>query len=262
MSVYEVQAVRYATRRALKSELYHRFESYGEPDSEATLDYYFWVLRDGARAILVDTGLDPEVGRRRGRTLLCEPLEAMGRVGVGAQNVAQVIVTHFHYDHVGNVAAFPEAELLVPSRELDFWTGPLASRSQFAEHVEAAEIARLEAAHAAGRVRLLADETIVAPGLTAVTVGGHSPGQLILLVETRRGLVVLASDSIHFYEEYELDRPFAIIADLAGMYHAYDRLRHLQVERNAIVLPGHDPAVMARFPSLGGAAEPIGVRIA
>jgi glyoxylase-like metal-dependent hydrolase (beta-lactamase superfamily II) len=262
MSVYEVVAVRYATRRAWKSGLYHRFESYGEPDTEASLDYYFWLVRDGPKAILIDTGFDPDVGERRGRTLLCEPREAMRRAGLSIENVAQVIITHFHYDHVGNIDAFPNAELLVPQRELDFWTSPPAGRAQFAEHVEPAEIARLEAACGSGRGRALSGEETIAPGLTAITVGGHSPGQLVLLVETARGLVVLASDAVHFYEELELDRPFAIIADLADMYRGYDLLRELQRDRQAIVVPGHDPGVMARFPSLGGAEEGIGVRVA
>ena len=31
---YEVQAVRYGTLRTSKAELFHRHESYGEPDAE------------------------------------------------------------------------------------------------------------------------------------------------------------------------------------------------------------------------------------
>lgn len=257
-----VVAVRYATLAASKSAFFLRYESYGEPDAEQNLDYYFWVLGEGPDTVVVDTGFDPAVGACRGRTCLCAPREALARLGVDAASVSRVLVTHLHYDHVGNVDAFPNAELLVPERELRFWTGPLAGRGQFAQHVEAAEIERLAEAWRGGRVRTIAGHTEVAPGVTAVEVGGHSPGQQIVLVDTGGGLVVLASDAVHLYEELERDRPFAIVASLPEMYEAYDLLRGLCRERGAIVVPGHDPEVMRRFPGVEGPAGDIAVRLA
>jgi glyoxylase-like metal-dependent hydrolase (beta-lactamase superfamily II) len=260
--MHEVLAVRYGTLPSLKSHLFYRYEAYREPDAEQSLDYFFWVLRGGDRTLVIDTGFDPAVGRRRGRTCLCSPREALGRLGIDPQSVAQVMITHFHYDHIGNLDAFPNAELIVPERELQFWTGPSAERPQFAEHVEPAEIARIEEAHRRGRVRTLAGQASVAPGVTAITVGGHSPGQQVLLVEDARGPVVLASDAVHLYEEFERDRPFAVIANLEEMYGAYDLVRRLCEESRAVLVPGHDPAVISRFPGLGGDAEGIAVRVA
>jgi glyoxylase-like metal-dependent hydrolase (beta-lactamase superfamily II) len=255
----EVLAVRYGTRRSLKSALYHRYESYGEPDAEQSLDYFFWVLRGGAPTIVVDTGFEPEVGRRRGRIGLCPPREALGRLGLDAGSVAQVVITHFHYDHIGNLDAFAKAEILVPERELEFWNGPLAVRSQFAEHVEPDEILRIRELCRQGRVTTLEGRSTIAPGVTALTVGGHSPGQVVLRVETARGPVVLGSDAVHFYEELESDRPFAVIANLEEMYLAYDLVRELCAEPGAVLLPGHDPAVMTRHPGVGGEAEGLAV---
>jgi glyoxylase-like metal-dependent hydrolase (beta-lactamase superfamily II) len=51
-----------------------------------------------------------------------------------------MVLTHLHYDHTGNLGRFPNAELLVPARELEFWFGPLARRAQFAHAVEASEL--------------------------------------------------------------------------------------------------------------------------
>jgi glyoxylase-like metal-dependent hydrolase (beta-lactamase superfamily II) len=259
---YEVVAVRYGTVRSLKSSYFHRYESYGEPDADQVLDYYLWVLRDGGRTLLVDTGFDPAVGRRRGRTCLCPPVDALGRLGVSPATVSQVLVTHFHYDHIGNLDAFPDAELVVPERELEFWTGPMAGRAQFSELVETGEIARIDGAYRAGRVRTITGRATVAPGVTAITVGGHSPGQQVVLVEGSRGPVVIASDAAHFYEELERDRPFSVIADLEEMYRAYDLLRGLSSEPGVPLVPGHDPDVMTRFPDVGGDAAGIAVRIA
>ena len=42
---YEIHAVRYATLHSRRSELFYRHSSYGEPDAEIDMAYYFWVLR-------------------------------------------------------------------------------------------------------------------------------------------------------------------------------------------------------------------------
>jgi len=61
------------------------------------------------------------------------------------------------------------------------------------------------------------------------------------------GTAVLASDALHFYEEVERDRPFAILADLPAMYRAYDTLAQLAAQPGTHLVAGHDPAVRARF---------------
>lgn len=253
---YEVVAVRYATRETTKSECYYRYSSYGEPDAPYRMDYFFWLLRSGDETIVVDTGFDPEVGARRGRSLVVAPLDALARLGVEPGAVSLLVLTHLHYDHTGNLEPFADAELVLPRRELEFWSGPLASKAQFAAIVEPAEIERVVAAQRAGRVRLFDGSTQVAPGIEAIDVGGHSPGQAILVVEGVDGPVVLASDAIHFYEELERDRPFEVLADLAEMYAAYDVLREHE-RAGAVVVAGHDPEVVTRF--AGGAG---GVRVA
>ena len=259
---YEVLAVRYGMLRAPKSHLYHRFEAYGEPDAEVEMAYYFWVLRGRGETILIDTGFDPGVGARRVRTCLCPPVEGLRRLGVEPEAVSAVIITHLHYDHIGNLDAFPHAELVVPRRELEFWSKRSSRRFQFAAHVEAREVALLEEASRAGRVRLTDGVEEIFEGVTAHSVGGHSPGQQVTVVSALGGDVVLASDAVHFYEEFELDRPFAVIADLQRMYAAYDLVRELLVPDGAVLIPGHDPQVMTRFPALDLQSDGIAVRLA
>ncbi len=234
--------MRYAMLRSSKVALYHRHEIYGEPDAEIEMAYYFWLLRRGGETIVVDCGFDPEVGARRGRTCLVAPLDALRALGVDPASVSTVVVTHLHYDHIGNLAAFPAATLVVPRRELDFWTGPMASRAQFASVVEPGEIAFVARAAAEGRVRLIDGSEEIADGVRAITVGGHSPGQQVVVVRGTGGDVVLASDAAHFREELELRRPFAVLHDLERMYAAYDLLDELAAA-GAVIVPGHDPGV-------------------
>jgi glyoxylase-like metal-dependent hydrolase (beta-lactamase superfamily II) len=247
---YEVLAIRYATREASKAESYYGYEAYGEPDAEIGMDYFFWVLRDGDDVALVDTGYSVEAGERRGRTTLCPPLEALERAGIERSSIGHLVLTHLHYDHCGAVRALAGVPMTVHRRELDFWSGPLAEKAQLAHLIEPDDVAAVSAA--ADLTVLDGRAATIAPGIEAICVGGHSPGQLLLVVDAARGPVILASDTIHYYEELELDRPFEVFVDLAELYEGYATLRELAARPGAVLLPGHDPEVCRRFPSDDG----------
>jgi len=253
--VYEVTALRYGTRETRKSECYLDWNSYGEPDAEIGMDYFFWVLRSGDTSIVVDTGFHPGVGERRGRTCLYPPVEGLRRIGVEPESVETVVLTHLHYDHTGSVEAFANAELVVQRSELEFWTGAEAQQPRHAAVIEAQEIERI----ASSRLRLLDGDGRIAPGIEAICVGGHSPGQTVLVVDAESAPVVIASDAIHYYEELELERPFEVYYDLEAMIEGYRTVRRLAARPGAALLAGHDPEVMSRFPVI---EDGLGVRIA
>ena len=253
MSGYEVLAVRYGTRLARKAENYLNFHVYGEPDEELPMDYFFWVVRDGERTIVVDCGFGADAGRRRGRTLLADPGVALMALGIDPAAVTQLVVTHAHYDHIGNLDRFPAAEIVIARREYEFWTGPYAGRTQFAHSTEAVELNRLAAAGAQGRLRLVEQTLDLVPGIELIVVGGHTPGQLVAQIavddeDGRPGAVILAADALHFYEELERDRPFFVVADLVDMYRGFDLLREMSADPGRLLLAGHDAEVPARFP--------------
>ena len=252
-TTYEVIAVRYGTRTSTKAEIYLNYSTYGEPDEPLGMDYYCWVARNATRTVVIDTGFGPEGGARRRRTTLVPPVAALARLGIDAATVRQVIVTHAHYDHIGNLAAFPAAEVIIARREFEFWTGPYARRQQFAWSTESAELAHLNDVHRQGRLTAVEGTYAVAPGIELLTVGGHTPGQVILLVAVEGGgQAVLASDAVHYYEEIERDRPFAFVADLEAMYRGFDLLKEITAEPGRVLVPGHDPEVMGRFAPLDG----------
>jgi glyoxylase-like metal-dependent hydrolase (beta-lactamase superfamily II) len=248
----EILAVRYGHRVTTRAESYLNFHLYAEPDAKIDIDYYFWVIREPAGE--VDTGFAPQVGDRRRRAHHTTPADALPALGIDPENVTAIVITHAHWDHIGNIRQFPHAQLVMTEAEYDFWTSPLAARAHFAANAEPDEIALLSQARKEDRVTLFTGQRAIAPGVELIEVGGHTPGQLIVAATTAGGATaVLASDALHFYAEAEQDRPFAIVADLPAMYRAYDTLNGLAGQPGTHLVAGHDPLVSQRF-----AAHPSG----
>lgn len=252
-----VVAIRYGMLQTTLAAAFFGFDAYGEEDAPLRMDYYFWLVRRGGRTIVIDTGFAPRAGRGRGRICLVEPSVALAHVGVDPARVEQVVITHLHYDHIGNLDLFSEAEFLIDELELDFWTGPYGGRPQFALHNDERGMEYLAAARRRGAVTTVGPEHEVADGVLVQRLGGHTPGQQIVRFDTGGGELLLTSDASHFYLELQRDWPFAIHHDLEEMYKAYDAIRSFG-NAGAVVVPGHDPLVMERFDAIGE----VGVRLA
>ncbi|MFB2597784.1 N-acyl homoserine lactonase family protein [Herbiconiux sp. P17] len=249
---YEVSIARYGTRVGRRSEVYLNHHLYREADDPIVMDYFVWLVRGEGVEIVIDTGYSVAGGESRGRTLLMNPPELFASLGVHPENAPLVLITHAHYDHIGNLAHFRESPIVIAQKELDFWSSRHAQRVQFHHSVEDEELAELFAAVDAGRVTAFTDRIEIAPGIEMIEVGGHTPGQSVVRVPTAAGVVLLASDAIHYYEEFDRDMPFSSVAELVAMYEGFDRIREMldagEIEH---LVAGHDPATLDRFRPLG-----------
>jgi glyoxylase-like metal-dependent hydrolase (beta-lactamase superfamily II) len=171
--------------------------------------------------------------------------------------VKDVVITHLHYDHVGNFELFPSATLHLQELEMRYATGRYMCSECFRGAFEAEDVVGVVRRVYQGRVRFHDGDAEIAPGVSVHLVGGHTMGLQVVRVATRSGWLVLASDASHFYANMEQARPFPIVWSVADMIDGYQRMRTLTDSPERII-PGHDPLVMARYPapdaSLAGVA--------
>lgn len=253
--MYEVYAIRYGT---VSRRYGDNFVGSGDPHDdnlEAEFNYYVWLARSANRTFVIDTGFDAEVGQRRGggRRTLISPDAALKRLGVDAREVKDVVITHMHYDHVGNFALFPKARFHLQEREMIFATGRYMGYRLFSHSFEVKEVMEMVRKVYEGRVEFHDGDVELAPGLSLHRIGGHTGGLQSVRVYTRLGWIVLASDAAHLYDNMSQERPFPIIYDLGAMVRGWRRLREL-ADDPSWVIPGHDARVMSRYPAVEGLA--------
>ena len=246
---YEIVAIRYATKQDRTAARNFLF-----PDDHTALmpiDYFVWAITGGGRTIVVDTGFDTTVAARRGMGLLRSSVEALALVGIDAATVQDVVLTHLHYDHAGCMEAFPAATFHLQDAEMAFATGRCMCQPVLRMPMEV-DITVTAVRHVyAERVRFHDGTATIAPGITLHLVGGHSGGLQIVRVPTARGSVVLASDAAHFWANIRTRNPFPLVVDIARMADGW-RLCEELADGPDHIIPGHDPLVLQRFPTMPG----------
>jgi glyoxylase-like metal-dependent hydrolase (beta-lactamase superfamily II) len=160
--------------------------------------------------------------------------------------VEHVIVSHLHYDHVGNYALFPNATFYVQDAEMNFYTGRYAATPAFRHSVEVDDIVAMVRYNYEGRVSFVDGEQQIVPGVRVHKVGGHTAGMQIVSVATKEGQAVVASDASHYYYNFEKGIPFNTLHDIPNMYEAFKRLYEL-ADKPELIIPGHDPLVQERL---------------
>lgn len=239
---YTIYAVEYAQRTTNSSELfvgdYH--------NTPMKMTYFVWALTNGTQNVVVDLGFTEPVGTRRGREFLRCPSVGLSMLGIDCTKVEHVVLSHFHYDHVGCYALFPNATFYIQDAEMQFYTGRYVRQAAFRHSVEVEDVLALVRMNYEGRLAFVDGDKEILPGISVHKVGGHTAGMQIVTVQTKEGRAVVASDASHYYHNFEHNVPFSSHHDLPGMYYGFQRLRDL-ADKHELILPGHDPLVLERL---------------
>jgi glyoxylase-like metal-dependent hydrolase (beta-lactamase superfamily II) len=151
------------------------------------------LVQTAQRTLLVDTGagsFDRETGRL--------PVN-LAALGVSLEDIDTVIITHAHPDHAGGTLtakggpAFPAARYVMWRREWEFWMGDASSGRAPDRHIA---YARKQLGPIESRVDLIEPPVEIAPGVTLIAGSGHTPGQLLVELDSGSERLLSVSDLV------------------------------------------------------------------
>jgi glyoxylase-like metal-dependent hydrolase (beta-lactamase superfamily II) len=254
---FEVYAIRYACVDRKASENFLG----GDPhEAGMPMDYFVWLARSKSKTWVIDTGFNQQAAVKREREFLRSPAEGLELLGVDVNNAEDVIITHLHYDHIGNFDLFPKAQFHLQDSEMAYATGRYMANPLFGHAFEEDEIVAMVRNVYKGRVSFYDGDAELAPNISVHHVGGHTKGLQVVRLWTRKGWLVLASDASHYAANMNERRPFPIVVDIAQMIDGWDKMKTL-VDDPANIIPGHDPEVMNIYPAPSAELEGIAVRL-
>jgi glyoxylase-like metal-dependent hydrolase (beta-lactamase superfamily II) len=241
---YEVYAVRYATLLGFpKSALV-----LGADSTKLDLAMMVWVVKGEGRTLLVDAGFYRDEFRKAWKTDgYLTPAEAVKKLGIEPGAVTDIVISHMHWDHADGADLFPKAKVWVQREEFEFYRDPA---NQSKTGVFPSDVQMFQKIEQDGRLGLVnGDSVSVAPGILFYIGGRHTKQSQYVSVPTAKGTVVIASDNLYLYDNLDRRRPIAATWDTVSNLKAQDRMKRLASSARLIV-PGHDPAVFTRFPTV------------
>lgn len=168
--------------------------------------FAFVLARSGDRRVLVDTGfmregIGAEMAERFGVPGWVSPLRLLAELGVGPDDVTDIVLSHAHFDHMGSIHKFPKARLYIQKSELLSWHEAMALPPRFGyltAIINPDDLRAMFDASVEHRVTLLdGDRENLMPGLHARLGPGHTMGQQFVVLETARGNLVVSGDCVY-----------------------------------------------------------------
>jgi glyoxylase-like metal-dependent hydrolase (beta-lactamase superfamily II) len=242
---YEAFAVRYATLPAFRVS---GLVAGADTSRRMDIAMMVWLLRGANRTVVIDAGFQrPDLIQRWRPTGYVKPSEAVAAAGVRPEDVTDLIITHIHWDHFDGAELFPKAMIWIQREEVEHHidsTGKVLDRA-----IDAPSAQMLARLIKAGRVKLIDGNQQILDGINVWIGGKHTFQSQFVSARTTAGTVVFASDNAYLYENLDKRVAIAQTLDAASNLRAQERMLALASDRR-LVVPGHDPEVMKRFPAV------------
>jgi glyoxylase-like metal-dependent hydrolase (beta-lactamase superfamily II) len=220
---------------------------FGQRGLMLQLTYSCYLVQHGDDFLVWDTGQSLAAGAVAPKLSLVDQL---AQLQLKPEQIRFVGISHYHPDHTGQVASFPQATLLIGKGDWDVLTGPkraAANPAPFAPWI-----------NGGGKVEPVPlDKDVFGDGtVLMLATPGHTPGHHSLLVKLRQtGYVLITGDLAHFHENWDSNGVPPFNTGRAETLASLDRAKKIVANLNAPVVIQHDVRDVAKLPALPAAAR-------
>lgn len=249
-NTYEVYAIKYGSSDAMIPA--SRVTIGGSPEDSVSFSYYIWFLKgNNDRNILVDVGYERDYSRPLppGQYYI-RPDSALQWLDINTDDITDIIITHAHNDHIGGLHLFDSGTIWMQRLEYSYLVGDAWQEEADRRGLNKDDVFKIVRANLNGRVRFIDGDSIeIIPGIRVFTGSTHTFESQHLLVDTKDEKVMLASDDSWFYYNLDHELSVSLINNPDAYIQSLRRMKTL-VSNQGLIIPGHDPLVMTRFPKV------------
>jgi glyoxylase-like metal-dependent hydrolase (beta-lactamase superfamily II) len=223
-------------------------DTYAFDDLKVQFVFSCYLIKHGNNYMLWDTGHSmtaPNVAPK------ISVVDQLAKLGVKPEQIQYVGISHYHGDHTGQVASFPQATLLIGQGDWNAITAPKPAAG-----VNAPPFAHWISG--GGKVEPLpADKDVFGDGSVIIlNTPGHTPGHHSLLVKLReKGNFLITGDLVHFHENYNSNGVPWFNVSRADTLASIDRFKKLAQTFRATVIIQHDARDIGKLPAFPNGAK-------
>ena len=216
------------------------------------LTFSCYLIKHGNEYLVWDTGNPAAVpGKVEPTAPKSSLVEQLAQLHLKPEQISFVGVSHYHGDHIGQVASFPQATLLIGKGDWEVLNQPAPNPG-----VNAANFAHWISG--GGKVEPLSgDKDVFGDGsVIMLNTPGHTPGHHSLLVKLKdKGNVLISGDLAHFRENYDSNGVPTFNTSRAETLASLDRFKQLATNLNATVIIQHDARDIDKLPVFPASAQ-------
>jgi glyoxylase-like metal-dependent hydrolase (beta-lactamase superfamily II) len=209
-------------------------QNYGQP---VTMCHYAWYIHGGRENILVDAGSSIEYAAALGNSYQqVQTLDAgLNQLGLSCGDIDLVVVTHLHYDHIGEASKLYKARFLVQKDELEFGRNPhpiFASGycTPFFDNI---------------KFEIIDGDMIISDTISVIKTPGHTPGGQSVIIQTAKGVAVISGLCALRDNFYPINTKLSVVAPTihTNIMIAYENMLKLKAMKAILIAP-HDAEYM------------------
>lgn len=244
---YEIYALDYAGSKS-KAPASNIAINGSSKDSVSFADYFWYLNGNNGRKILVDVGYVRDYTKPLAEDqYFIRPDSALQRINISPDEITDIIITHPHFDHINGLQLFPKGTIWIQRNDYNYFVGDGWQKGAENRGLNKEDVLKIVQANLDGRVQFVDGDSIeILPGIRVFTGSKHTFESQHLLVNTKTENVLLASDDSWFYYNLDHDLSIPLVLDPNAYIAQLKKMKTL-VSNKELIIPGHDPLVMARF---------------
>ena len=210
-----------------------------------------YLIRHADHYMIWDTGYPVTAATPNGPTVKVTLVDQLAQLKIKPEQINYVGISHYHGDHTGQAASFPQATLLIGQGDWDVLKGPTPSGTTNAAPLKHWLDGDGKSEPVAKDKDVFGDGTVV-----MLDMPGHTPGHHSLLVKLQeKGNVLLTGDQAHFHENYDSNGVPTFNFNRADTLASFDRFKQIAKNLNATVIIQHDPRDIDKLPAFPAAVK-------